>query len=40
MGARMWLDQVHEQGIAMGRKHVKTVMQRMGIAALYCTPNE
>jgi putative transposase len=39
MGARMLRDQLHQQGIAVGRKHVKTLMQRMGIAALYCKPN-
>jgi len=39
MGARMLRDQLHEQGIAVGRKHVKTLMQRMGIEALYCKPN-
>jgi len=39
MGARMLRDQLHEQGIAVGRKHVKTLMQRMGIAGLYCKPN-
>lgn len=39
MGARMLRDQLHEQDIAVGRKHVKTLMQRMEIAALYCKPN-
>lgn len=39
MGARMLRDQLNEQGIAVGRKHVKTLMQRMGIEALYCKPN-
>ncbi len=39
MGARMLRDQLHDQGIAVGRKHVKTLMQRMGMAALYCKPN-
>jgi putative transposase len=35
----MWRDPLHDQGIAMGRKHVKTLMQRMDIEALYCKPN-
>jgi putative transposase len=39
MGARMLRDQLHDQGIAVGRKQVKTLMQRMGMAALYCKPN-
>jgi len=39
MGARMLRDQLHEQDITVGRKHVKTLMQRMGIGALYCKPN-
>ncbi|MGZ8161116.1 MAG: IS3 family transposase [Methylobacter sp.] len=39
MGARMLRDQLHDQCIAVGRKHVKTLMQRMGMAALYCKPN-
>lgn len=39
MGARMLRDQLNEQGIAVGRKHVKTLMQRMDIEALYCKPN-
>lgn len=39
MGARMLRDQLHEQGITIGRKHVKTLMKRMGIEAVYCKPN-
>jgi putative transposase len=39
MGARMLRDQLHAQGITVGRKRVKTLMQRMGIEALYCKPN-
>lgn len=39
MGARMLRDQLHGQGVEIGRKRVKTLMQRMGIAALYCKPN-
>jgi putative transposase len=39
MGARMLRDQLHGQGIEIGRKRVKTLMQRMGIEAVYCKPN-
>lgn len=39
MGARMLRDQLQEQGIEIGRKHVKTLMNRMGIEAVYCKPN-
>jgi putative transposase len=39
MGARMLRDPLHDQGIAVGRKHVKTLVQRMDIEALYCKPN-
>jgi putative transposase len=39
MGTRMLRDQLHVQGIEIGRKRVKTLMQRMGITALYCKPN-
>jgi putative transposase len=39
MGARMLRDQLHEQGIKIGRKHVKTLMKWMGIEAVYCKPN-
>jgi len=39
MGARMLRDQLHRQGITVGRKRIKTLMQLMGIVALYCKPN-
>jgi putative transposase len=39
MGARMLRDQLNVQGVEIGRKRVKTLMQRMGIEALYCKPN-
>jgi putative transposase len=39
MGARMLSDQLHVQGITVGRKRIRTLMQRMGIEALYCKPN-
>ena len=39
MGARQLRDQLNTQGIQVGRKHVKTLMRRMGIEAVYCKPN-
>ena len=44
MRTRMLRDQLHVQGVEIGRKRVKTLIpraqvQRMGIAALYCKPN-
>jgi Transposase and inactivated derivatives len=38
MGARMLRDQLQRAGIKVGRKHVTTLMQRMGIAALAPQP--
>ena len=38
MGARMLRDKLHDQGIKIGRKQVKTLMNRMGIEAVYCKP--
>jgi putative transposase len=38
MGARMLRDQLNGDGIRVGRKHVGTLMQRMGIAALAPQP--
>ncbi len=38
MGARQLRDQLNLQGIKIGRKHVKTLMQRMGIEAVYASP--
>ncbi len=38
MGARMLRDQLHRQGIQVGRRHIGTLMQRMGIAALAPQP--
>lgn len=35
MGSRMLRDQLNRQGIVVGRKHVSTLMKRMGIEALY-----
>ena len=38
MGARMLRDQLARQGIHVGRRHVGTLMQRMGITALAPQP--
>ena len=38
MGARMLRDQLDRAGIKVGRRHISTVMKRMGIEALYRKP--
>jgi putative transposase len=38
-GARMLRDLLRQEGRRVGRKHVATLMARMGIAALYRKPN-
>jgi putative transposase len=38
MGARMLRDQLHRQGFVVGRRHVRTLMLRMGIDALAPQP--
>jgi len=38
MGARMLRDQLNRQGIVVGRRHVRTLMLRMGIDALAPQP--
>jgi len=38
MGSRMLRDQLAREGIVVGRKHVSTLMKRMGIEALYRKP--
>ena len=38
MGARMLRDQLNREGYDIGRKHVGTLMKRMGIKALYRKP--
>jgi putative transposase len=38
-GARMLRDLLHRDGIAIGRKHVATLMRRMGIEAIYRRQN-
>ena len=38
MGARMLRDQLNRMGFKVGRKHVSTLMKKMGIEALYRKP--
>jgi putative transposase len=38
-GARMLRDLLEQDGVTVGRKHVGTLMRRMGIEALYRKPN-
>jgi len=38
-GARMLRDLLALEGVGVGRKHVRTLMRRMGIEALYRKPN-
>ena len=38
-GSRMLRDLLNREGIEVGRRHVTTLMKRMGIAALYRKPN-
>jgi len=37
-GSRMLCGLLRSEGIAIGRRHVRTLMRRMGIEALYCRP--
>jgi putative transposase len=37
-GARMLRDLLRQEGLKVGRKHVSTLMKRMGIEALYRKP--
>ena len=39
MGARMLRDQLGQQGVRVGRRHVATLMRKMGLEALYRKPN-
>jgi putative transposase len=38
-GSRMLRDLLNQEGIAIGRRHVATLMKRMGIEAIYRRPN-
>jgi putative transposase len=37
-GSRRLRDTLHEEGFEVGRRHVRTLMDKMGIEALYCKP--
>jgi putative transposase len=39
MGARMLRDMLNREGIVIGRRHVGTLMKRMGLEAIYRRPN-
>jgi len=39
LGARLLRDMLNREGFAVGRKHVATLMRRMGIEPLYRKPN-
>jgi putative transposase len=39
MGSRMLRDMLHREGISVGRRHVATLMKKMGLEALYRRPN-
>jgi putative transposase len=38
-GSRMLRDLLGQQGLAVGRRHIKTLMRKMGIEAIYRKPN-
>ncbi len=38
-GSRMLRDLLNQEGIALGRRHVATLMRRMGVEAIYRRPN-
>jgi putative transposase len=38
-GSRMMRDMLNREDIAIGRRHVRTLMKQMGIAAIYRRPN-
>ena len=38
-GSRMLRDFLNREGVSVGRRHVATLMKRMGIAAIYRRPN-
>ena len=38
-GSRLLRDLLHQDGIEVGRRHVATLMRRIGIEALYRKPN-
>ena len=38
-GSRMLRDMLRQEGTAVGRRHVRTLMRKMGVEALYRKPN-
>lgn len=38
-GSRMLRDLLRQEGIAIGRQHVATLMRKVAIEAIYCRPN-
>ena len=38
-GSRMLRDLLWQQGLVVGRRHIKTLMRRMGVEAIYRRPN-
>ena len=38
-GSRMLRDLLRREGVAVGRRHVATLMKRMGVEAIYRRPN-
>lgn len=38
-GARMLARMLHREGHEVGRRRVRTLTKRMGVEALYCSPN-
>jgi putative transposase len=38
-GSRMLRDLLRQQGLEIGRRHIKTLMRRMGVEAIYRRPN-
>jgi len=38
-GSRMLRDLLNAEGVVIGRRHVATLMKRMGMEAIYCRPN-
>ena len=37
-GARMLRDMLNQEGFKVGRTHVRSLMRKMGVEALYCKP--
>ena len=38
-GSRMLRDMLSHQGLEVGRRHIRTLMRRMGVEAIYRKPN-